>query len=294
MINILGPRPASVWSEMEKKAGRGFAGVPFGNKGILYGLSALAGGQITASQFADLNTSIGGTDIDVNPAAERLAGDDTAVANAYRSGLINEMTNISGVAIIDHAGPDPGIAHDYAHTWWIRDRLDRAQGNHDNHVLWFGATPLIGDPSWPTEALLAMDRWLAAVEKDRSKASRAVKIAKDRPADIQDRCEGDICKQYIATRYGTPRQVAGSDEFNDIVKCQLKPLDRKDYPATALFTDAEWAALQKAFPDGVCDWKKPGIGQQKNIPWLTYQDARGRVIYGGRPMRPAPRSKPLR
>ena len=81
---------------------------------------------------------------------------------------------MSGVAIIDHAGPDPGIAHDYAHTWWIRDRLDRAQGHHDNEVLWFGPAPLIGDPSWPTEALLAMDRWLAAVERDHvERAARA-------------------------------------------------------------------------------------------------------------------------
>ena len=101
-----------------------------------------------------------------------------------------------------------------------------------------------------------------------------------------------MCKQYVATRYGTPRQVAGSEEYNDIVKCRLKPLDRKAYSAT--FTDAQWAALQKAFPGGVCDWKQPGIGQQKNIPWLTYQDARGRVVYGGRPMGPAPRSAPLR
>jgi hypothetical protein len=293
MINVLGPRPASVWSDMERRAGHGFAGQPFGNAGIQYGLQALEQHLITPAQFVDLNARIGGGDVDLNPTPQRLAGDDGAVANAYRSGEINEMTHISGVAIIDHAGPDPGIAHDYAHTWWIRDRLDRAQGHHRNEVLWYGPAPLIGDPSWPTEALLSMDRWLAAVERDHSGASRARKVVDDKPADLQDRCAADVCKQYVATRYGTPRSVAGGDEFNDIVKCRLQPL-RRDAYAGVTFTDDEWAQLVETFPTGVCDWSKPGVGQQRNVAWLAYQDAKGRVIYGGRPMGPAPRSVALR
>ena len=292
MINVLGPRPQSVWSPMEKRAGRGFAGQPFGNAGIQYGLQALEQHLITPAQFVDLNASIGGGDIDLNPTPQRIAGDHGAVANAYRAGMVNEMNHMSGVAIIDHAGPDPGAAHDYAHTWWIRDRLDRAQGNHRNEVLWFGPAPLIGSPTWPTEALLSMDRWLAAVERDHSHASRARKVADDKPADLQDRCTADVCKQYVATRYGTPRSAAGGDEFNDVVKCRLKPLDRNAY-AGITFTDDEWAQLQKAFPTGVCDWSKPGVGQQRNLAWLTYQNAGGGVIYGGRPMGPAPRSRPL-
>src|SRR5215211_1289183 len=177
------------------------------------------------------------------------------------------MEHMRGVAIIDHAGPDPGAAHDYAHTWWIRDRLDRAQGDHRNHVLWFGPAPLVGSPTWPIEAMLAMDRWLTAVERDHSNASRARKIADDRPADVQDRCTADLCKQEAATRYGTPRSVAGGDDLNDILKCSLKPLRREDY--SVAFTDAEWAQLQQAFPTGVCDWSHPGVGQGRNVAWLT-------------------------
>jgi hypothetical protein len=292
MVNMLGPRPPAVWSDMERRAGRGFAGQPFGNDGIQYGLEALTQGLITPAQFVDLNATVGGGDIDLNPTPARIPGDEGAVANAYRTGAINEMTHISGVAIIDHAGPDPGIAHDYAHTWWIRDRIDRAQGHHDNFVLWFGPAPLVGDTRWPTEALLAMDRWLAAVEQDRSGAPRARKIVTNRPADIQDRCEADFCKSEASTRYGTPREVAGGDALNDIVKCSLRPLVRTDYTVT--FTDEEWARLQEAFPGGVCDWGKPGIGQGRNVAWLTYQDAKGRVVYGGRPMGPRPRSVALR
>jgi len=291
MVNVLGPRPEAVWSPMEQKAGHGFAGQPFGDEGIQYGLGTLEKGLITADQFVDLNSRVGGADIDLKPSAARLAGDDGAVVNAYRSGLINEFNNMSGVAIINHDGPDPGIAHDFAHSWWIRDRLDRAQGGHGNEVLWYGPTPLVGSPMWPTKALLAVDRWLAAVEADHSGASRAKKIVEDRPADIKDKCLVSLCKRYIGTRYGTPRQVGGGPEFNDVVKCSLKPLDRASYGVT--FTDAQWAELEHAFPHGVCDWSKPGVGQQQNIPWMTYQDAGGNVIYGGRPMAAPPHSVAL-
>ena len=57
---------------------------------------------------------------------------------------------------------------------------------------------------------------------------------------------------------------------------------------------ANVAQLQQTFPDGVCDWTKPGVGQQPNLTWLTYQDKQGNVIYGGKPMPPAPASKPLK
>ena len=78
---------------------------------------------------------------------------------------------------------------------------------------------------------------------------------------------------------------------DDVLKCQLKPLRRDDYPVR--FTDAEWQSLQKAFPGGVCDYSKPGVDQRPTIPWLTYQDSRGNVIYGGRPMGSAPLSRPF-
>ncbi|MCU1602602.1 MAG: hypothetical protein JWO22_3311, partial [Frankiales bacterium] len=144
MKTLLGPRPRAVWTPQEKKAGRGFAGVPFGNVGVQYGLSALQQGLITPEMFVDLNTKIGGLDIDAKQSATRMVGDDSAVANSYRTGLVNETDHMDTVAIIDHAGPDPGAAHDYAHTWWVRDRLDKAHGGHGNQVLWFGPAPLIG------------------------------------------------------------------------------------------------------------------------------------------------------
>ena len=292
MINVLGPRPESVWTDVEKAAGRGFAGAPFANEGVQFGLGALRQGVITPAQFLDLNAKIGGFGIDAEQVPERLLGDPESIANAYRSGAINEGNNLDQVPIIDHAGPDPGLAHDYVHTWWMRDRLMREQGHLGNHILWFGPTPLIGDTAWATEAMLAMDRWLGAIEADTSSKPLPQKILDDKPEDIVDRCTATVCEQYVATRYETPRSVADGPKTGDVNKCQLKPPVREDYPLT--FTDADFTRLQEIFPTGVCDWSKPGVGQQGAIPWMTYQRKSGKVVYGGRPLGAEPASKRIR
>jgi hypothetical protein len=301
MINVLGPRPRSVWTAPERTIGRGFAGLPLDNVGVQYGLEALRRGEISAAQFADLNAKIGGGTIDIVPTAERLAADQPALRNAYRSGGINGAANLDQVAIIDLRGPDHGAFHDAYRSWAIRSRLEREQGHFRNQAIWVGHVPLLGDPSFTTEGLLAMDRWLTEVEADRSGAPLAERIVANRPADVQDRCSqipgveaialpaiGRVCElQHVQSRYGTPRTVAGEDVATDTNKCALRPLRRSDYyPVT--FTDAEWASLEAAFPIGVCDWSRPGVDQHDAIPWLSYQDGAGRVIYGGRPLGPAP------
>src|SRR3954465_11910981 len=103
----------------------------------------------------------------LRPTVERLDAVRPALANAYRSGAINETNNQDDLAIIDLRGPDPGAFHDAYRTWTIRARLEREQGHFPrNHVIWFGETPLMGDPSWTTDGLVAMDKWLDAVDKD--------------------------------------------------------------------------------------------------------------------------------
>jgi hypothetical protein len=305
MINVLGPRAPAAWSAVERRLGRGFAGQPLGNVGVQYGLDALQRGVISPAQFADLNARGGGLGIDMEPTAERTAGDDGAVANAYRSGAINQANNLDRVAIINHSGPDPGLAHDYSHAVWVRVRIEREHGHHRNHVMWFGHFPIIGDVRYVGQALTAMDRWLAAVEADDGDRALARKIVAHRPAGIEDRCSqipgvelvsvpgrGKVCElELVQTRLGTPRTVAGGGAASDVNKCALKPLRREDHPVA--FTDDQWAQLQAAFPTGVCDWSKPGIGQQDTIPWMTYQDRSGKVIYGGRPLGPAPKRSGL-
>ena len=291
LVNQLGPRPESVWTPQETAAGHGFGGIPFANTGVLYGLSALKAGTITAAQFVDLNAKVGGLDVDSELTPGRIAGDPASIARAYRTGLIDEANHLDEVAMINHGGPDPGIAHDYAHAFWTQERLMADQGNTDNRVMWFGPTPLIGNVTWANEALTKMDEWLSAVEKDHGTTPLAAKIATDRPDDVTDRCVvdqlADVCDveelQVLQTRLSTPRQEAGGPVANDKVACALEPLDKAAFDFMLVpFTDDEWASLEATFPDGVCDWSQPGQGQGPAQTWLRYDAAGGGVVYGGR------------
>ncbi|WP_320671137.1 DUF6351 family protein [Patulibacter defluvii] len=301
MVNVLGPRPASAWTPAERRLGRGFTGLPLGNGGIEYGLGALRSGAISVQQFVDLNADVGGLDIDGQRSPQRTRVDPRAVANAYRSGAVNSTRNLDQVAIINHSGPDPGIAHDFRHALWTRDRMRQRLGHFPrNYVMWFGLFPVFGDPSYAKQALDAIDRWLATVERDHRGLPLARKIVDARPGDVQDRCSqipgldlvalpgvGKVCEnRVLQTALETPRSVAGDGPAGDVMECAKKPLRRDGYPVA--FSDEQWARMQRTFPDGVCDWSKPGIGQQATVPWQTYQDDEGRVIYGGRPMAVAP------
>jgi hypothetical protein len=299
-INVFGPRVPAVWSANERRLGRGFAGIAVDNVGVQYGLAALRTGEIAPAQFVDLNARIGGLDIDIKPTAARIAADQPALARAYRSGMINEANHLDQTAIIDCRGPDPGIAHDSYRAFAVRARLDREHGSHANQLIWEGAAPLVGDTQCSQLSLIAMDRWLAAVERDTSSLPAARKLVADRPKDLGDACflgvglklsEG-LCSDLIVPVYGTPRTVAGDAITTDANKCQLRPLRRADYGNG--LSDALWAKLQAVFPTGVCDFSRPGVDQQPTVAWQTYQDAKGKVIYGGRPLGPVPRSTPIR
>jgi hypothetical protein len=300
-LNVFGPDPLAYWSASEKRAGHGFAVPPIDNVGVEYGLSALQQGKITLAQFIDLNQKIGGVDIDTNPTTSRIATRGSALANAYRSGMINETNNLDQTAIIDCRGPDPGAFHDAYRAFAVRARLDREHGNHNNQLIWEGPAAIIGDTQCNLTSLKAMDQWLAAVEKDTSSRSEAQKLTADKPAGLGDQCwDGNgnkvsdgLCPPGVVPIYGTPRTVAGDAITTDANKCQLKPLDRSSNFGLLPFTDTQWAQMQSLYPNGACDFSKPGVDQQPTIAWMTYQDARGDVIYGGRPMGPAPVSVPF-
>jgi uncharacterized tannase-like protein DUF6351 len=284
MVNALGKRPD------------GYAGRPLDNVGVQYGLTALQQGLITPSQFVDLNAKIGGGDINAKPTADRTAADEPALANAYKGGLVNETNNLKNVAIIDLRGTDQGEFHDVYRAFAIRARLEQQNGTFANQVIWQGVVPLLGDVNYTTQGLLAMDRWLSAVEKDGSSKTLSQKIIGDKPVDIHDQCTDGLGQvipnqtvcQLINPVFSTPRIVAGESIATDVQKCQLKPLRRSDYLPAIQFSDDDWARLQKAFPTGVCDWSRPGVDQRPTIPWRTYEDARGNVIYGGASLGPAP------
>jgi len=54
-----------------------------------------------------------------------------------------------------------------------------------------------------------------------------------------------------------------------VVTCHRKAIDWTDYSVD--FSPAERRRLAEIFPSGVCDWTKPGVGQQPlRDTWQTF------------------------
>jgi hypothetical protein len=283
MVNVFGKRKD------------GFANRPFGNAGIQYGLQGLLNGELSPAQFVDLNAKVGGLTYNDTYQTARSKPDLIGLHRAYRTGAVDEASNLNKVAIIDLRGPDPGFFHDVYRTYAMRARLLRDFGTAANQVLWRGQAPIIGDTEYADQAVFAMDRWLARVHADHRDVPLSQKIVTDKPTDLVDRCTDghgtDIpsweCDAVVAA-YGTPRMSAGMPMTDDILDCRLQPLRKSDYPVQ--FTADQWAQLKKTFPEGVCNYQRRGVDQRSTIPWLTYQRANGHVIYGGKRLGRAPRS----
>src|SRR5581483_4499997 len=155
-----------------------------------------------------------------------------------------------------------GDIHVRFHSFSMRNRLDKANGRHDNQVmivndnrfgLYNSANPLL------QSAVLKLDRWITAIKADARDIPQIEKVVQDKPT---------ACNALYPTN-SFPREVAGAGVAADIVKCQLKPLSPADY--VAAFTPAPWARLQTIFPSGVCDWSKPGVEQQDLIgTWVFF------------------------
>jgi hypothetical protein len=275
------------------RASDGFANRPYDNVGVQYGLGALNSGVITAEQFVDLNEKVGGIDIDWNYQAARSAADREALEVAYRAGLVTYPREAAKVPIIDLRGSSNYEIHTDFHSYTMRDRLNDANGNHANQIIWTDPMSLAGDPIKTQQSFVLLDKWLSRIEADKSDRSRAEKVRADKPAEAIDACwiggqkitDMQKCRAAFPY-YADPRIVAGAALADNVLKCQLKPLDRGDYVAT--FSDDQWARLSKAFPGGVCDYNQPGVAQQPSIPWMTFADGPG-----GRPLGSVPRSVAL-
>jgi len=275
---------ATVWDHTVNVYGKtvaeGFALRPIDNVGIQYGLNALNEGKLDIEKFLDLNERVGGVDRDMKRTATRTVGDPEALRRAYQSGrIVNGGGGLASTAIIDlrdyNDGTVGGDIHTKIHSFSMRERLRRANGHIDNHVMWTKG-------SGSAEAFDAMGQWLRAVKADGSDHSLAQKVRENRPADLKDACWNNGLKyEEEQTAFGngtcntfypagtTPRMAAGGPLVDDIAKCQLKPLNPVDYQV--FFTPTQWSRLTAAFPDGVCDWTKPGVGQEPLAgTWLSF------------------------
>ena len=247
-VNIFGRDPST-----------GFARRSYDNRGVQYGLSALLEGTITADQFLDLNESIGGLGVDGEFRSERSRASAGAVRRAYSTGrVLNGGEGLASVPIIEgHIYADGlGNIHDALRMHSLRARLERENGDSDNHVGFIVASELANELELLGPVMDAMDRWLLAALADPD-SDRAAAVRRNRPQDLTDRCyatqvptEG-LCPELFPV-HGSPRLAAGAPLSNDILQCALTPIDPADYEGRL---DAQQLArLESIFPEGVCDW----------------------------------------
>jgi hypothetical protein len=280
MVNLIGRDPTS-----------GFALRPLDNVGVQYGLKALNEGVISLEQFLDLNSKIGGYSRDGVPIAERSVGDLDAINASYRNGLVVGRGMLGATPTIDYrayADDQPeGDLHLRYHSFALRERLIAQHGSAPNHVMFvednrYGL--FSSDSPLLRRALTEMDRWLTAIVNDPSREDAFDKAARHRPVGLLDTCMSrdrvatpsygvmHLDRGTCATRYPTPagpHYVAGASIRGDIIKCQLKPVDPADYRVRP--DEAQLVRIKQAFPTGVCDWSRPGVGQTApGNPWRRF------------------------
>ena len=289
------------------------------NVGVQYGLKALLAGAITAEEFVTLNEKIGGTDADSNFTTARSVADAAALPIAYRAGIVSSGKNLAKVAIIDSRGYDEGPGGTDIHYNWRsfseRARLDGEAGSHANQVIWryFGLASGGLLPAGPAQmaavtnkSITVMDSWLTSLLSSAPKANMndvrtQAQVVAAKPAAAVDFCylstdvnfTSPVTDQAVCDAdpklavYTSPHQVAGGSPSENILKCQLKPIDFTAYTGV-LFSSAQQTRLSAAFPGGVCDWSKPGVGQQDPVAPLTFSAGPG-----GAALPPEPASTPI-
>lgn len=285
-VNVVGRRAVGT-------PGAGYAQRFLDNVGVQYGLDAFNKGIISFAQFADLNQRIGGLDINFQQQPARTVADADALTRVYRSGRV--VTGANGLASIPvitrmgyndrsanastAAGRQATVTHAKIWVHALRERLKKVNGTADNHVIY-------GSTNAPTTELVpAMDRWLTAIVADAAPGSAIQKVVRNRPSTVVDACwDTSSPPQKLAmtqTLFGTdmcnvlypaqtqPAYVAGAPATLDVFKCQLKPVSQADY--TVALSPAQLAQLASIFPQGVCDWSKPGLGQSQIVQtWASF------------------------
>lgn len=261
----------------------------FDNTGVQYGLDALKSGVITMAQFLDLNARIGGVDDDANYTAARARGDAGAIRRAYQAGLVlSGGGGLASIPIIDNATSRETARYHYG--WYhfaTRERLRQVNGNSDNFMMWRSVSG--------TEAQKLFDQWMLAYKTDSSAASQREKVLKARPAAAVDGCfdkstppqflrdslpftakpESPCSRLYPV--YSNPRKEAGGPLTASVLKCQTKPVNAGDYPGTV--SPADRARLSEVFPEGVCDWSRPGVSQTALVPWASFGPSPKNLVF---------------
>ncbi|GIU85835.1 MAG: hypothetical protein KatS3mg009_0350 [Acidimicrobiia bacterium] len=242
--------------------------------------------------------------------APRREGDVEAIRAAFEQGLVFRGDLPREVPIIDarHYLEDQLDMHNAHQSFAVRERIRRAGGDVDNHVIWFlDARPQVDDAATARlfdQGFRVMDEWMRGV-------LRGEDVDDARPEAAADSCwatdgtliasgddvwDGALAAIRSGHRTGaargtdatsargragrhrvgactaafplhsTSRIVAGGPVTGDVYKCHTKPVEQAirdgDYGVWEP-TRAERARLRAIFPDGVCDYSRPSVGDPR-------------------------------
>tara|TARA_B100000902_G_C27212761_1_gene865329 strand:- start:387 stop:1268 length:882 start_codon:yes stop_codon:yes gene_type:complete len=280
-VNVYGKIPGGLQSQR-----------PLDNVGVQYGLLALNQHLISPEQFINLNRDIGGFDRDMNHISVRHKSDTQAAKRALESGrILSGGGGLASTAIIDYRNymdhDAKGNIHMLIHQFSTRDRLIKANGHADNHVMQIGVGWGLKESDNSLRGFFeAMDEWLLGVKSDDRYLTLEEKVVDNRPLTLNDACwhesNGGLIKieelqtfrgssrcNNLYPAYLTPRHVAGAPLSNDIVSCQLRPISPSSYGVG--FTPDQYRELEEIFPDGVCDWELGDASQTSlQATWISF------------------------
>lgn len=212
--------------------------------------------------------------------------------------------------VVNNYSDPTGDIHDRWRAFSIRERLARALAgttgergstaprplsDTPNMVLWTtsGGSIVEGVTGGRTDtrdsAVAALSEWLDALDEagrpddDAPAREWAAALGFSRPASLTDQCllpdgrmlsgpdvyvgDNECTRAYPPM--GDPRTVAGQDLAATTGKCRLSPVDPDSYGIE--LTPEQEARLRAAFPQGVCDWTRAGVGEVHNPrTWVSY------------------------
>jgi hypothetical protein len=136
--------------------------------------------------------------------------------------------------------------------------------------------------------------WMDAYKSDTSAAPQRAKVINNKPRAAVEGCfDRATPPVFIAEPlvfsskpiskctglypvYSNVRHEAGGPLAANVLKCQLKPIDARDYPPS--LAPADLARQKTTFPNGVCDWSKPGVNQLPVRTWASFGPSPKNVI----------------
>jgi hypothetical protein len=293
-------------------------GVPFENEQVVIAriaeergiapdavLVGIATGQIPYSELFDpwsARNSHLSPDGGQTPAIRR-AGDIEAITNVFNSGLVFRGALPREIPIIEARDHLEHVLdmHNAHQSFAVRQRLIDAQGHHDGQVIWFLETDEDGRgpaDAFTHEALDTIAQWRANLAADPS-----LSVADAAPEGGTDRCIGvdgaeiasgdgvwsgvlddgpDGACTGVFELHSTSRIEAGGPISGDIYKCHLMPV--RSAAVDGVYgswepSEGELSRLGEIFPDGVCDYELPSVGDPEAVvPAAPDVRAAGRAL----------------